>query len=82
MPGLVSITACTVSGNVRSARVFITVYPENAEEKALLAIHELQKELRDFLKKGTRMKTIPDVRFIIDKGEQQREKISKLLHAR
>ncbi len=81
MSELVTVTECAVSRDVKSACVFISIYPNGTEEKVLRALRDIQKELLNFLKKSTRMKTIPHVRFIADSREQQREKISKLLNS-
>ena len=79
--GLVTITSCTVMPNLRSARASLAVYPEKMEEKVLALVEEKQRDLRDFLKKNTRIKIIPIIIFSIDRGEQYRQKITDLLNS-
>ena len=77
--GVVTVVECSVSKDVEHAKVSIAVYPHDKKESVMLNVQEKQKELQDFLRKHTRMKSVPRVTFSIDRGEEQREKISKLL---
>lgn len=78
---VVTVVQCVVSRDIKHAKAFIAIYPQNKENDVVLSIQEKQKELQDFLRKNTRMKSVPRVMFIVDRGEEQREKINKLLGA-
>lgn len=50
----------------------VTVYPKNEEEIVLKEINAKKKELRDFFKEHTQIKTLPYVQFKIDLVEKNR----------
>jgi len=76
---LITITACTVSPDLKRATIFITVLPEQKEHDALDFAKRKRKELREFLKKNLEIKNIPFVDIQIDQGEKNRQKIDELL---
>jgi len=76
---LITITACTVSPDLKRATIFITVFPETKEKDALDFIKRKLKELREFLKKSLQIKIIPFLEVAIDQGEKNRQKIDELL---
>lgn len=77
---LITITACSVSPDLKRATLFMTVLPENKEAAALEFVHRKLSEIRDHLKKNMATKSIPFIDIIIDKGEKNRQKIDELLH--
>lgn len=76
---LITITGCSVSPDMKKATLFMTVFPENKEHDALEFVKRKRAELREFLKKNMRVKTIPFIDIIIDNGEKNRQKIDELL---
>ena len=76
---LITVTACTVSPDLKRATIFITVLPEQKEHDALDFAKRKRKELREFLKKNLEIKNIPFIDIQIDKGEKNRQKIDELL---
>ena len=76
---LITVTACTVSPDLKRATIFITVLPEQKEHDALDFAKRKRKELREFLKKNLEIKNIPFVDIQIDQGEKNRQKIDELL---
>ncbi len=76
---VITVTNCIVSKDAKNATAFIATYPDEASARTLEKIKNQKNELRDFFKKHTRMKNIPDVLFVQDAGETEREKIRKLL---
>lgn len=76
---LITITACSVSPDLKRATLFMTVFPEEKEHDALEFVKRKRSELREFLKKNMSIKTIPFLDIAIDKGEKNRQKIDELL---
>ncbi len=75
---LITITSCDISPDLKQATIFITVLPVNSEEFALNFARRKRKELRNYIKKNTRMKVIPFVDVKIDLGEKNRQRIDEL----
>jgi len=76
---LLTVTACTVSQDLKKATIFITVFPVAKEEVVLNFIKRNLGDLREFLKKNIPIKTIPFLDAVIDQGEKNRQKIDELL---
>ena len=76
---LVSVTRVEVARGLRSARVFITVYPEKDAGAVLAVLEKKHGALMRYLTAHTRIKYIPSVSFEIDLGEKNRQRIEELL---
>jgi ribosome-binding factor A len=79
---LITITACTVSPDLKRATIFMTVLPSAKEEQALNFVKRNLKDLREFLKKNMPIKIIPFLDVMIDQGEKNRQKIDELLQVK
>ncbi|MCX6738955.1 MAG: ribosome-binding factor A, partial [Candidatus Parcubacteria bacterium] len=67
-----------VRENGRELTVFVTVFPDAEEETALSFLKRKRSDFREYVKKNTRIKTIPVVDFEIDKGEKHRQRIDEI----
>lgn len=76
---LITVTDCQTSSDFKRATILITVLPIEKERNALEFSKRKRSELREYLKKNLKMKTIPFVNIEIDKGEKNRQKIDELL---
>jgi len=76
---LITVTGADTSPDLKRATVFITVLPESKETAALGFVKRKRGELREFLKKNLKIKTIPFIDIKIDLGEKNRQKIDELL---
>jgi ribosome-binding factor A len=76
---LITVTDCKASSDFKRATIFITVLPIEKEKNALEFSKRKRSELREYLKKNLKIKTIPFVNIEIDKGEKNRQKIDELL---
>lgn len=76
---LVAVTRVAVARGLRSARVFITVFPEKNAKEILAALEKKHAALTKYLIAHTRVKYIPSVSFEIDLGEKNRQRIEELL---
>ena len=79
---LITVTAATVSPDLKRATVFITVLPESKEKLALEFVKRQRGDLRDFLKKNMSTKNIPFIDVALDLGEKNRQKIDELLRTK
>lgn len=75
---LITVTGSNVSSDLRSAEIFITVLPIEAEQDALNFVKRKRSDLRDYLRKKTKMRNLPFVDFVIDQGEKHRQKIDEI----
>ncbi len=76
---LITVTSCNVSPDLKKATLFITVLPDEKEHDALDFAKRRRGDLRDYLKKNIKIKTIPFIDIEIDRGEKNRQKIDELL---
>jgi len=76
---LITVTNADVSKDLKRSTVYVSVYPESAEESALNFLKRKRKGLKEFFKSKAKMKSIPFFDFELDKGEKNRQKIDELL---
>lgn len=75
---LITVTNCTISGDLKQATVYFTVLPEDKEEAALNFAKRQRKELRDYVKSKMKMRVLPFLEVEIDLGEKHRQKIDRI----
>lgn len=76
---LITVTKADISSDFKRATIYVTVYPETAQESALNFLKRKRKGLKDYVKPKVNMKRIPFFDFDIDKGEKNRQRIYDLL---
>ncbi len=75
---IVTITKVSISPDVHYAVVFISILskePKNALEILQKNVYNIQQKLN----RKVRMRPVPKIRFAIDEGEMEREKVEKSL---
>jgi ribosome-binding factor A len=78
--GLVTVTHVKVSGDLSSARVAVAVPGEAAEQqRALEGLQSAAGFLRSRLAKALTTRTIPELRFELDRGIEHAARIDRLL---
>jgi ribosome-binding factor A len=78
--GFVTITAVEVSSDLRSAKIFTSVYGSSAEQKTTMeALTRAQGYIRGELGKRIRLRYTPDIVFVLDKSIVQGARVIKLL---
>lgn len=75
---LITVTNITVTPNYRNATVFVTTIPEGKEADVLIFLKRKGTELREYIKKRARLKSIPHIDFEVDYGERHRQHIDAL----
>ncbi len=76
---LITITRIETSKDLKSAKIFISIFPENKEKETLIWLNGEKNELRKFIGSQIKMKFLPSLEFEIDKEERSRKRIEELL---
>ena len=75
---LITVTHVTTSPDYRNATIYITTLPEGREDDALVFLTRHGSDLRQYLKKKSNLKRIPNLTFAVDYGERHRQHIDDL----
>lgn len=70
---LITITRADVSKDYKNATIFFTTIPEDKQGTALIYLMRSAGDLRRYVMKHMRIKTIPNLEFQIDFGERHRQ---------
>jgi ribosome-binding factor A len=74
---LITVTRADLSDDGKRCNIFLSVFPDSAEEAALAFAQRNRTELSDFFKK--RVKALPPhIEFLIDRGEKNRRRLDEL----
>lgn len=76
---LVTPTLVYLSKNLKSVKIFISIFPEEKERAALKILKSKAVELRKYVNEKIKMKYLPYFEFEIDKGEKNRQRIEEIL---
>ena len=77
---IISIIRIETSKDLKSAKLFISIFPETKEKEVLDLMNEKKNDLRKYIGSQIRMKFLPTLEFEIDKGEKSRKRIEELLN--
>src|SRR5690606_35672561 len=72
---IVTLTHLDTDERGMFARIYITVLPENKEEEVLLSLTEEIPHFRQSIAHTLDLRGVPEIKFIIDRGEKTRERI-------
>lgn len=72
---LITVTHVGLSTDFEKATIFVTVFPDQEETKAIEFLKRNLVEFKQFVKEKTRLQHIPWFSFEIDKGEKHRQRI-------
>ena len=75
--GLITVTKVEAAGKGDIAKIFISVFPESSEEKALAFLKRRRSDFREFVGSHSKLFRIPFFDFEIDKGEKNRIKVEE-----
>jgi len=78
---LLTITRVETSNDLKSAKIFISIFPEDKEKEILRFLKSEVGELQQFIGSKIKMKFLPRLEFEIDKAEKSRQKIEEILGA-
>jgi ribosome-binding factor A len=78
--GLVTVTACEVANDLKSARVYVSVIGNADKQAAALALLERQRgHIQHSLGRAVVLKYTPRLHFLIDEGVERGERILRIL---
>ena len=76
---LITVTDVDLAKNLHNAIILISVFPEEKAKGALDFVQRRRGELQKYIKAHGKLRRIPHFEFAIDYGEQNRQRIDKLL---
>ncbi len=75
---LITVVRAEVAPNLSVATVFISVLPDSMQQEALHFVRRKADELRNYIKKNSKLRKIPFIKIEIDKGEKNRQAVQFL----
>lgn len=75
---LITVTDTTISPDFKRATIYITTIPTSEEERAIDFAKRKRTELREFIAKNGKLRTLPVFEIKLDEGERNRQKIDDL----
>jgi ribosome-binding factor A len=75
---LITVTRVILSPDCKRVNVMLSVLPQTAEKAALIFANRMTTEFKEFIKAKSRIRILPRIRFIVDIGEHNRQRIEEL----
>jgi ribosome-binding factor A len=75
---LITVTRVELNPSGKDALIYFTTLPESEEDTALKFLDRKTPEFKESLMKGSRIGIIPHLRFKIDYGERNRQRLDEL----
>ncbi|MCK5589041.1 MAG: ribosome-binding factor A [Candidatus Pacebacteria bacterium] len=75
---LITVTRASISPDLKRCTVFISVFPQSAEESALNFLKRKRPDLKKEFRKKTQTRVTPFFDFEIDFGEKNRQLIEEI----
>ncbi len=75
---LVTVTRAVIAPDLKYVTIFVSVFPKSSEEASLKELKRLRTDFHDYLKARTALRNVPTVDFVIDIGEENRQRIDEL----
>lgn len=75
---LVTVTRASIAPSLKDVTIFVSVLPKSREEEMLKSLKRLRTDFHDYLKDKTVLRDVPTVDFMIDFGEENRQRIDEL----
>lgn len=77
----VTISRAIVAPDAESAKIFVSVFPDEKSESALKAITDRIMHIQGLLNKRLHMKFVPKLTFVLDHSEEKVASLNALLDA-
>lgn len=75
---LITVTRVELNPSGKDAIIFFTTLPESQEDTALKFLERKTPEFKDVLIKESRIGIVPHIRFKIDYGERNRQRLDEI----
>ena len=76
---LVTVTRCDTAPDLSNVIVYVSVFPTDSEDQVIKFLNRRKYDARSYMKKRVMSRVIPQVNFMIDLGEKNRQHIDQLL---
>ena len=76
----ITVTNVTISPDYRRVTIYFTTIPDGREADAEIFLKRSAIDMRNFIKKHTKLRTIPHLDFSVDYGERHRQHIDEIAH--
>ena len=63
---MITVTRVTTSPDYKNVTIFFTTIPDGRDEDALIFLKRSGRELRQYIKKKSNLKIIPNIEFSVD----------------
>ena len=77
---LITITNVNTSPDYRNVTIFFTTIPDGRELDAEIFLKRNARELRQYIKKKSNLKIIPNIEFMMDAGERHRQHLDEIVN--
>ena len=77
---MITVMRVEMTDDLRLARAFVSVFPEEKEKEVLAALKRKNRELKDFMKAKIKMRILPSVIFEADKSWKMEKKLIDILN--
>ncbi|MDP6387739.1 MAG: ribosome-binding factor A [Candidatus Pacebacteria bacterium] len=68
---IITVTRANISSNLKEAKIYLSVYPQDSEKVALKFAKRKRSEFRKYAQERMQIKKIPTFDFEIDMGEKK-----------
>jgi ribosome-binding factor A len=75
---LITVTRADVAPDFKNVIIFVSVLPKEQKENALAFLKRVRTDFHDYLKEKTVLRNVPTVDFMLDIGEENRQRIDDL----
>ncbi|MBI5456910.1 ribosome-binding factor A [Candidatus Kaiserbacteria bacterium] len=75
---LITVTHASIAPDLKNTTIFVTVLPKEQQEDALAFLKRVRTDFHDYLKSKTVFRNVPTVDFMLDIGEENRQRIDEL----
>lgn len=76
---MITVTNVDLSPDFKRIIIFVTTIPSNREPDAIIFLKRNATDMRNYMKKNARIKTVPHLEFMIDAGERHRQNMDELV---
>lgn len=75
---LITVMRAHIAPDLKNVTVLVSILPKSREEEVLKELKRLRTDFHDYLKAKTVLRNVPTVDFVLDIGEENRQRIESL----
>lgn len=76
---IVTVTRLEISDDLMFVKIFVSAYPQAGEKQAMALLSKKSKDIRKYIGARVRWKFLPELIFLVDEGEKNRQRIEEIL---